>query len=232
VWITKGITYSSDLFMKKLQHLFFLFSCLVMAGISCFAQQADTCLPTVKKSRYQDPESGEITHKNKFYLPRQKGKPLLSYVSYNSWGSCNDEGIEIGGHEWRKDSLIVYNYWCHAGDPSGHNWGGQIAIYHWDCTVKKFKKLDSRLYIEAMGYEGGLPLSSSEKDPETVKAREKFKRETAKEHGGRFVIGKEAIELVDRARQFLKKDIDEATKSWPTAYGPNGGAGSGFGYRK
>jgi hypothetical protein len=213
--------------MKKLQYLFFIF-----LPVFCLAQQADTCLHVIRKSTYKDPESGEITRKNKFYLAGQKGKPLLSYISYNSWGSCNDEGIEVSSHEWRKDSLIVYSYWCHAGDPSGHNWGGQITVYHWDCAGKKFSKLDSRLYIETMGLEGGLPLGPGEKDPETVKAREKFKYETAKAHGGRFVIGKEADELVNRARQFLEKDIDEATKYWPTAYGLNGGAGSGFGYRK
>jgi hypothetical protein len=215
----------------KLLRIFAVF--LYLVAFHALGQTVtDTCSekPFIKKRNYTKEELSN--EKTLFYRDALSPHPFFSYIHYETNGDCNSEGVEIANHEWKGDTLRIYTFWCHAGDPGGWEWGGRIMEYKWDCANKKLLKIDARLYIEMSGMPGGMPLAGGETDPEIMQQRKAFKQDMAKQYKARFVSGKEATALVNRAREFLKTDIDEATKHWKKAYGPDGGAGSGFGYRK
>ena len=153
------------------------------------------------------------------------GKAAATYIVHSVWGSCNDEGHEIGKHILRNDTLIIYTYWCHAGDPTGHNYGARILKFFWDRSNKQLKPIDGRIYLEMQGNMGGFPVMPYD-DKFIVQEREKFKREAEIEHHAKFVIGKEAKLLLNESYDFLKPEINKIASAIKDIY-----VDSGFGWR-
>lgn len=220
------------------QFLFLIFFLVVICSLSSLQKQNEDLfeienslseLTIIKKDNITIPplpcndkpfikiksDDDESYYKNIFFYAVEGDKtPLFTFNAEFRQGDCNSIQLVLGDYEWQNDTLILYNYWCHQGDPAGKDWGARIAKYYWNCSAKTLTKLDAIIYLENESDEGGYPLSKEEMDcKECVQSREDYKRHTGRNHEARYVIGKEARQLIKITQHFFKAillDIEES----------------------
>jgi hypothetical protein len=167
--------------------------------------------PVVKKKKTVT-DNGDEWYQY-FYAVDADKKFLLKQVYDAGVGDCNSIQYEIGDHTWNGDTLCLYTYWLHEGDPSGKKWGAKRARYYWNCQAHTFTRLNAVLYIEEQGEPGFEPLSKEEMTcSECVQERENYKQKMARAHKGRFVVGAEARALLKQTQTFLYTRIHAIEK--------------------
>lgn len=149
-----------------------------------------------------------------FYAVGSDKKFMLKHVYDAGVGDCNSVQYEIGDHTWSGDTLLLYTYWLHEGDPTGKKWGAKLARYYWNCQAHTLTRLNAVLYIEEQGEPGFEPLSKEEMTcRECVQERENYKQKMARAQKGRFVIGAEARALIQQTQTFLYTRIQTIEKN-------------------
>lgn len=173
------------------------------------------------------------------YIELFKGKKkLLKHTIWESGGDCNSESIEMGSFKVTNSSLILYTFWCKAGDAPVSPFGAREQVYKFDNG--SLHLINSRLYIECIkeGYkmypfsENDVPADSPHLKREILALKgQKYLSRTpvTKEeknyyqlyielmgewYNAKFVDRDKFDDLLNDIRLVFKEELKEIDKKW------------------
>lgn len=179
-------------------------------------------LSVIKKNgEYHDIDSPDTIK----LIYKKGGRDTINIHYFNSEGDSNSKGYTFGTYITTDTSIIVYTYWCKAGDIAYYPFGARVQEY----TVNnngKFTMVNSRLYVEACSqYYRSVTGHNPDCDgvdylfttPKTKEEKEKFKKyiqRAEKEYKAKFVYGKQSDELLEEIREIFQEEIKKYTYYW------------------